>query len=427
MSLPQGSTGNDTDDDLGPPPPLPSSLCTALPGTTNATTTPSNPASANEPGQPEEERHWDCAFSEGARFGRNEQGQQTVNEYVLLQEIGRGAYGKVYLCERRVGDGVKIPWRRFAMKIMSKPRLRRLSEYVNIPSGGMRKVTAEDKMRQEIEVMRNLYHRSVVLLFEVLEEREEWEDPHGLSEARVCMVQEYMEGGPTLMYDDEAGLFKRPNAGMGAVGADGRATGVANAYSEDEAKPLFRDLVQGLLYLHGKGIVHRDIKPDNLLIFENGSLRICDFGSARFVKISRRPVNTDDSGRGEGCGYAEEDEEGLTNSVGTYTFHCPESVRGDGAPYSGRAADAWAAACTLYCWIFGWLPFHAESLEKLFDKIKREEVDVGEAISPELASLLKGMLHKNPVQRIGLQAVLDHPWMRSVPDPPPPAGFDPNA
>ena len=168
-------------------------------------------------------------------------------------------------------------------------------------------------------------------------------------------------------------------------------------------------------------------QPDNLLIFENGSLRICDFGSARFVKISRRPVNTDDSVRGEGCGYAEEDEEGLTNSVGTYTFHCPESVRGDGAPYSGRAADAWAAACTLYCWIFGWLPFHAESLEKLFDKIKREEVDVGEAISPELASLLKGMLHKNPAQRIGLQAVLDHPWMRSVPDPPPPAGFDPNA
>lgn len=115
-------------------------------------------------------------------------------------------------------------------------------------------------MRQEIEVMRNLYHRSVVLLFEVLEEREEWEDPHGLSEARVCMVQEYMEGGPTLTYDDEAGLFKRPNAGMGTVGADGRASGVANAYSEDEAKPLFRDLVQGLLYLHGKGIVHRDIK-----------------------------------------------------------------------------------------------------------------------------------------------------------------------
>ena len=119
------------------------------------------------------------------------------------------------------------------------------------------------QMRQEIEVMRNLYHRSVVLLFEVLEEREEWEDPEGFSEGRVCMVQEYMEGGATLTYDDETGLFKRPNAGGSAVGTDGRASGggaVASAYSEDEAKPLFRDLVQGLLYLHGKGIVHRDIK-----------------------------------------------------------------------------------------------------------------------------------------------------------------------
>ena len=73
--------------------------------------------------------------------------------------------------------------------------------------------------------MRNLYHRSVVLLFEVLEEREEWEDPEGFSEGRVCMVQEYMEGGATLTYDDETGLFKRPNAGGSAVGTDGRASG----------------------------------------------------------------------------------------------------------------------------------------------------------------------------------------------------------
>lgn len=108
----------------------------------------------SKPAQPEKEekeRQWDCVFSDAVRWGRNEQGQQTVNDYVLLRELGRGAYGKVQLCERRVGDA---PWRRFAMKIMSKPRLRRLSEYVNVPSGGMRKVTAEDKVRCHVPCAR---------------------------------------------------------------------------------------------------------------------------------------------------------------------------------------------------------------------------------------------------------------------------------
>lgn len=161
-------------------------------------------------------------------------------------------------------------------------------------------------------------------------------------------------------------------------------------------------------------------QPDNLLIFENGTLRICDFGCARRVAITRRQARDGVGPRGHLS-----DEEGLTSSVGTYTFHCPESVRGDGVPYSGRAADAWAAACTLYCWTFGCLPFYDDSLEQLFEKIRGTDVDVGNAISPELGNLLKGMLKKEPSQRIDLQAALEDPWMHGVPDPPPPAGFKP--
>ncbi|CAN0034092.1 unnamed protein product [Ectocarpus sp. 12 AP-2014] len=445
----------DDDDGLGPPPSPPRSICNAPSKIPTAGTGATASAGEDESKQQQqqEERPWDCLFTNNARWSKNEEGQQTVNEYVLLEEVGKGSYGRVYLCERRVGDGVATPWRRFAMKVMSKPRLRRLSEYVNVPAGGMRKVTAEEKMRQEIEVMRHLYHRSVVLLFEVLEEQDEWEDGQ---EGRVCMVQEYMEGGPTMTFDDESGLFKRPDGGgSGTKAGGGGGAGAGSFYSEDEAKPLFRDLLQGLLYLHGKNIVHRDVKPDNLLIFENGTLRICDFGCARYVKIVRpQPSKSKDANGSEAIGRChgedqqppqhhagqqqhqrkgeaaieqQEEEEGLTGSVGTYTFHSPESVMGDGKTYSGRAADAWAAACTLYCWTFGCLPFHDPSLERVFEKIKGQEVDVGKAVSPDLASLLRGMLCKDPLQRIGLQAALEHPWMRGVPDPPPPAGFIPKS
>lgn len=158
-------------------------------------------------------------------------------------------------------------------------------------------------------------------------------------------------------------------------------------------------------------------QPDNLLLFESGTLRICDFGCARRIRITRR-----DEGQGGG---AVEEEELLTDSVGTYTFHSPESLNGDGEAYSGRAADAWAAACTLYCWTFGHLPFHDDALEPLFAKIRGEEVQVGRAVSPELASLLKGMLRKDPSTRIGLRDALQHPWMEGVPEPPPPAGYKP--
>lgn len=143
------------------------------------------------------------------------------------------------------------------------------------------------------------------------------------------------------------------------------------------------------------------------------------------VNIARRPV-----AGGEGPRQSQEvekekekdEEKSLTNSTGIYTFHCPESARGDVAPYPGRAADAWAAACILYCWTFGCLPFYDDSLERLFEKIRGSDVDVGKAILPELADSSSGMLTKHPARRIGLEAAIKHAWMLGVPDPPPPAG-----
>ncbi|RQM13061.1 hypothetical protein B5M09_008386, partial [Aphanomyces astaci] len=91
-------------------------------------------------------------------------GTDRVNEYFMKESLGKGAFAKVKRCERRVENAQPRP---FAAKIMSKSALQRMKEYVRVGES-MRAVTALDNVEAEIEVMRTLYHRNIVLLFEVI-------------------------------------------------------------------------------------------------------------------------------------------------------------------------------------------------------------------------------------------------------------------
>ncbi|OWZ17573.1 CAMKK protein kinase [Phytophthora megakarya] len=309
--------------------------------------------------------------------------------------------------------------RQFAMKIYSKKMLRRLKDYCAEPTvtqggedgeiadGGedevpmrMRAVTALDRVRDEIEIMRSLYHRNIVLLFEVIEA----DDCD-----KLYMVLEHMACGPCMVYQPDTKDFYS------------RVTG--GPLPEELARNYLSDILLGLEYLHRRRICHRDIKPDNVLLNSAGRCHITDFGCA---KAFGRKSSDDMS---EAREIKDAPSMFMTDTVGTYQFLAPECCSGE--PYNPFKVDIWAVGVIYFIFLFGRLPFSSESPHELFDEIIRAEIVVPGPekshhempLSPEGQDLLLRLLEKDPEQRITVTEALNHPWFAHVEDDEEPLSF----
>ncbi|KAJ3361305.1 hypothetical protein GGF32_007615 [Allomyces javanicus] len=202
-------------------------------------------------------------------------GTKQINNYLVLQELGRGVHGKVKLA-RRTDTGELV-----AMKILRKTTRTRRLGFANLnrlaasPMGdnGIAAAAAAaansqlEKIRREIAIMKKLRHPNVVQLYEVID------DP---SSDKVYIVLEYLAGGEIK--------WKRaaPNADSSGHLPSGRPAPTAPLLSVDEARAIFRDVVAGLEYLHSQGIIHRDVKPANLIRGADGRVKLSDFGVSHF-------------------------------------------------------------------------------------------------------------------------------------------------
>ena len=217
----------------------------------------------------------------------------------------------------------------------------------------------------------------------------------------------------------------------------------------NEARNAFRDSVLGLEYLHYQGIIHRDVKPANLLLTADHRVKISDFG----VSYLGRPMREEDEEQAEAGDSSElDDVRELAKTVGTPAFYAPElCYTGDDfvdevghAPRITGAIDVWSLGVTLYGMVFGRLPFLSDDEYSMFQTIVKKEVfiprsrlqpvedDPGtvgqwprspssekrpqhelvyEAIDDELYDLLKRLLTKDPVKRITLKEIKHHPWL----------------
>ena len=211
-----------------------------------------------------------------------------------------------------------------------------------------------------------------------------------------------------------------------------------------QALDAFRDTVLGLEFLHFQGIIHRDIKPANLLWTADHRVKISDFGVSYLGKPIREDDNQDEMPEADVAIIDEAIE--LAKTVGTPAFYAPELCdpelftderKATRPPITGQI-DVWALGVTLYCMIFGRVPFHHENMFVLYEKIAREEVFIPrfrlkgvedtpktpmnsnkrfddiveyEEVDDELRDLFQRLLNKDPSKRITIKEVKRHPWV----------------
>ncbi len=262
---------------------------------------------------------------------------QQLGDYLITGTLGSGGMGDVYRAEH------KLMGRIVALKVLKASRLH--------------DVGSRQRFEREVRVIAKLSHTNIVTAYDAREEG-----------GMLYLVTELVDG------EDLARLVKR----KGTV-------------RPVEAMYYIWQAAKGLAYAHRQGIIHRDIKPGNLLLDRKKTIKVLDLGLAR-LRISELPN--------------ENAESTITNAnqlVGTAAYLAPEQAR---SPLDfDERSDIYSLGCTLFCLLYGRAPFHGATdietimahLEQPIPELPRES---GQYKLPnDLILLLRSMLAKSPLQR----------------------------
>ncbi len=132
--------------------------------------------------------------------------------------------------------------------------------------------------------------------------------------------------------------------------------------------------------MHSQGVVHRDIKPDNLLLTDDDVLKIVDFGVSEMFEKS--------------------DDMRTAKSAGSPAFLPPELCVAKHGDVSGKAADIWSMGVSLYCLRYGRIPFEREGVLEMYEAIKTDTAKLPPDENPDFVDLMGKILEKDPENRI---------------------------
>ncbi|KAE9615107.1 putative protein kinase CAMK-CAMKL-CHK1 family [Lupinus albus] len=160
---------------------------------------------------------------------------------------------------------------------------------------------------------------------------------------------------------------------------------------EDVAFKYFRQLINAVDFCHSRGVYHRDIKLENLLLDENENLKVSDFGLSALNESKW--------------------QDGLLHTAcGTPAYVAPEVIKRKG--YDGARADIWSCGVVLFVLMAGYLPFNDPNVIELYRKIGKAEFICPDWFPREVRRLLRKMLDPNPDTRISITKIKESSWYR---------------
>ena len=258
----------------------------------------------------------------------------TIGDYIIKKTIGSGTFSTVKLGTHRITQ------KKVAIKILDKNKIESRDDL--------------ERIIREMQILTEMHNPFVIKVYKIYEDKNNF-----------LIIMEYCEGGELFNY-----IVKKKRL------------------SEEEASYFFFQLINGIEYIHSKGIAHRDLKPENLLLSKNKILKIIDFGLSNFYDGTKR----------------------LQTPCGSPCYASPEMVKGK--RYDGFNIDIWAIGVILFAMLCGYLPFEDDEndTDVLFNEIIRNKIDYPYFLSKLSLDILQKILVSDPLQRITIDEIKNHPF-----------------